>query len=530
MTRHFNTAGPCVDHKHYMLPPPDRLSDLRPLIEKEAYFVIHAPRQTGKTTFIEWLAGSLTAEGSYAAVVVNCKPAATAGDDVERGIDALIEVMYRTVCNHLPEELRAELPEEVAGIKAEVRLLEYLSAWCKRCPRPLVLLLDEIDAMRDATLLSVLNQLSVGYPWRPSAFPQSIALIGLRDVRDYKIKRPNGRGYAGSSSPFNIKSDSLRMRDFTCEEVATLFEQHTAETGQVFSAEVKAGSFEMTKGQPWLVNALARQLVEKEVPDPGQTVQMHHLELAREALIHRRDTHLDSLIDRLHEARVRRVVEPIVAGEFPFDEVLDDDIQFVKDLGLVARGDSGTLEIANPIYREVVPRALTAGIEEYLPVPRAAYIGSDGSLLLDQLLEGFVAFWRRHAEHFLRRQPYSEAAAQLIFMAYLHRIVNGKSRAGLSTIDREYAVGSGRIDLHIIWPVPSGPRQRFGIELKVWRDSQSDPLDEGLDQLAGYLERLDLNSGTLVIFNQRSDAPPLPQRIARDLVDHGGRQITVLQL
>jgi len=349
-------------------------------------------------------------------------------------------------------------------------------------------------------------------------------------VRDYKIKRPNGLGYAGSASPFNIKSDSLRMRDFIAEEVAALYEQHTAETGQRFTDEVKAGAFELTRGQPWLVNALARQLVEEEVPDPDTTVKMHHLEAAREALIQRRDTHLDSLIDRLREDRVRRVLEPILVGENPFDEVLDDDLQFVKDLGLVASGDSGTLEMANPIYREVVPRALTAALEEYLPVTRSAYVAADGSLDFDQLLEGFVSFWRQHAEHFLRRQPYSEAAAQLIFMAFLHKIVNGGARVGLSTIDREYAVGSGRIDLHVRWPLAGGGCQRFAIELKVWRDGRDDPLDEGRKQLAEYLERLDLDSGTLVIFDQRSDAPPLPERIARERIEHQGRQITVLRL
>ncbi|MCP4657792.1 MAG: hypothetical protein GY856_20485 [bacterium] len=219
-----------------------------------------------------------------------------------------------------------------------------------------------------------------------------------------------------------------------------------------------------------------------------------------------------------------------MAAEYPFDEVFDDDIQFTKDLGLVVRGDSGALEIANPIYREVIPRALTAATEAFLPVSRGAYAAEDGSLLFAELLDGFVGFWRRHAEHFLGRQPYSEAAAQLIFMAFLQKIVNGGARVGLSTIDREYAVGAGRIDLHVRWSLPDGGCQRFAIELKVWRDRQGDPLEDGKDQLADYLERLDLSSGTLLIFDQRSDAPPLPERISREQIEHRGRQITVLRL
>src|SRR5262249_38815755 len=133
-------------------------------------------------------------------------------------------------------------------------------------------------------------------------------------------------------------------------------------------------------------------------------------------------------------------------------------------------------------------------------------------------------FWVQHAEAFLARAPYSEAAAQLVFMAFLHRIVNG---GGM--IDREYAVGSGRIDLCIRWPHPLGT-ERFAIELKVWRDRRPDPLAAGLTQLASYLDRLALDSGTLILFDGRSQAVPLPERCSTQCVRHGGHTITVLRL
>ena len=69
MLRWFNTAGPCQLEKHYMLPSLDRLPSLERLINQEGYFVIHAPRQTGKTTAMLTLAQQLTAEGQYAALM-----------------------------------------------------------------------------------------------------------------------------------------------------------------------------------------------------------------------------------------------------------------------------------------------------------------------------------------------------------------------------------------------------------------------------------------------------------------------------
>ncbi len=193
------------------------------------------------------------------------------------------------------------------------------------------------------------------------------------------------------------------------------------------------------------------------------------------------------------------MIEPILATEFPTEEMPEDDTAFVEDLGLVAMGPTG-YGMANPIYREVVPRALTSVTERYLPMDERVYVLADGRLDFDRLLDDFVAFWREHAESFLKRQPYSEAAAQLVCMAYLQRVVNGGGY-----IDREYAVGSGRIDLCVRWPLDDGTRQRFALELKVWREGYSDPVEEGLKQLAGYLKRLGLDEGT-------PSLPPSPDR------------------
>jgi hypothetical protein len=108
---------------------------------------------------------------------------------------------------------------------------------------------------------------------------------------------------------------------------------------------------------------------------------------------------------------------------------------------------------------------------------------------------------------------YNEAAAQLVFMAWLQRVVNG---GGI--IDREYGIGRGRIDVLVRWPIP-GPTpptawQREAFELKVWTDGKPDPLARGLEQLERYLDGLGLTHGTLVIFDRRTDAAPISERSA----------------
>ncbi len=536
MERFFNVAGMCRPNKHYMIEPEGRLAKLRPLIDREAWFVIHAPRQSGKTTTTRLLAEALTAEGRFAAVLASCKPGSIAGDDVERGIRAVLLSLERECRAQLPPELRPPPTADTEDVSAEGRLALYLATWCERCPRPVVLFLDEIDALVDNTLLSVLDQLHAAYPSRPAAAPHALALIGLRDVRDYRVQRDGSRRI-GSSSPFNIKSHSLTLRNFTAEQVAMLYEQHTTDTGQAFSREARARAWEFTRGQPWLVNALAAVLVDELVLDRSEVIELADVEVAKEILIRRRDTHLDSLIERLREERVRNVIEPLLTGDRPEEEVFNDDLLFVKDLGLVST-DSGAVEIANPIYREIIPRALTQVTEAFLPIRRAAYIAEDGSLLWNELLDGFVDYWKANAEWMLNRQPYSEAASQLVLSAWLHRVVNGSAEvearpAGVAAIDREYAVGSGRVDLLVRWPLPAetgGGTQRFAAEIKVRRDKDGDPLEKGLEQISEYLDRLGLDEGTLILFDQRDDAPPITERCSRHEQQHGERRITVLRL
>lgn len=519
--RFFNTAGPCDPRMHYMLPPERRLPEARGLIDQQLYFVIHAPRQSGKTTLLRTLAQRLTSEGRYTALHTTCEMGQAAGSNVELGIAAVLDTLRLAALSDLSEELRP--PKADSEVTQVTRLYDLLSRWSQQSPRAVVLFLDEIDSLMDNVLISVLRQIRAGYPNRPHEFPQSVALIGLRDVRDYRARLRSESESLGTSSPFNIKVESLTLPNFSAEDVVELYEQHTAETGQVFTAEAKALAYRLTRGQPWLVNALARQMVEKIVPDPTQPIEASHVERAKEILIERRDTHLDSLIDRLREPRVKRVLEPILAGEFLTPDVLDDDVQFVKDLGLVASGPAG-LEIANPIYLEVIPRALAYVVQESLPVPRAPFIAQDGTLRFDKLLDDFKSFWCQNSEFFLNRHPYSEAAAQLVFMAYLQRIVNGGG-----FIDREYAVGSGRIDLCVRWP-HSGGIQRWAVEMKVWREGRPDPLPEGLQQISAYLARLELAKGTLILFDGRPQVSPVAERCARTETEYEGRRITLLRL
>jgi type II secretory pathway predicted ATPase ExeA len=515
MSRWFNIAGPCKADKHYMLPATARLPNLEQLIKQESYFVVHAPRQTGKTTLMLALAKQLTESGRYTAVMVSAEVGSAFNHDPSAAELAILGAWRNLISVRLPKILQ---PPTWIYEEPGQRIQASLQAWAQASSRPVVLFIDEIDSLENETLISVLRQLRDGYPTRSENFPQSVGLIGLRDVRDYKVAS-GGSDRLNTASPFNIKVSSLTLRNFNANEVAELYQQHTQDTGQVFTQQAKATAFDLTQGQPWLVNALAKEVVEKMVPDTTVAITHEHIFQAKEILIARQDTHLDSLSERLREPRVKAIIEPMLAG-LELGDVPNDDIQFVLDLGLCKMDPQGGLIIANPIYREVLPRVLTVTPMASLPRIAPTWLTPEGELNIEDLLKAFLKFWRQHGEPLLGSTGYHEIAPHLVLMAFLHRVVNGGG-----SLEREYAIGSDRMDLCLKYG-----NFTLGIELKVWRDKKGDPQSDGLEQLDSYLARLGLDFGWLFIFDRRKNAPPIEERLSTQIATtKNQRSVTVIR-
>ncbi|HLP60960.1 MAG TPA: ATP-binding protein [Candidatus Deferrimicrobium sp.] len=485
MNKFFNTAGLCTPDKHYMVDPLKRLIDIETLINNELYFMIHAPRQSGKTTYLHALTQKLNKEEKYIALVVSFETAGYKSITVKDANEALIDCVFTAASEQLPDSYRPANPKNGTFLN----LKNYLKDWANNQEKPIVLFIDEVDALMDDVLIAVLRQLRDGYQSRPKHFPSSIALVGLRDIRDYKAQVKEGRPSLGTASPFNIKSDSLVLGNFKKEEVFDLLEQHTRETGQEFPLEVKEEIYRLANGQPWLTNALARQIVEKILKnDYSQKITLEIVTEAKKEMILRRDTHLDSLIDKLNEDKVKKVVQAIINGDNVIFDKLDDAVSYVRDLGIV--GQSDPLQFANPIYAEIIPRIMAYSLQASLPndIVQSRFVDRSGALDMEKLLKNFQVFYQRNSQAWLDRFEYKESAHHLLLMAFLQRIVNG------GEIVREMAVGNGRLDMLVKFK-----KQEFALEIKIKRDNIS--IEEGKEQLANYLDRLGLPEGYLVIFD-----------------------------
>ncbi|MCL2832360.1 MAG: PD-(D/E)XK nuclease domain-containing protein [Treponema sp.] len=500
--RFFNTTGPCNPWDHYMLPPNERLvgAQLDRYIRDKLYWVLHAPRQTGKTTFLQSWAREINASNAAVACYVT----------IER-------------CQRLPEPERC-MPELCNAIQEHARwsgfvvpqyrttapnsmVSEILADFAARVlPKPLVILFDETDALEGDSMISFLRQMRGGFMERGAGkFPVSIALVGMRDLKDY-ITAAKGGIPPSPLSPFNVKSDSVFLRDFKKDDISELFKQRTVETGQQITGGALEYVWDQTRGQPWIINSLFKRATMRVInEDNYETITIDHIKAAKDQMVTARETHLDSLGIRLQDRKVRRIIELILTGGFdPEMGRTNPDVEYVIDLGLIKWNTQTGFTISNPIYEEILTRYLNSGYHDNLPPPSTwQWQKPDGSLDLDSLLKEFQSFWRQNSEIWEQKSDYTEAFPHLLLMAFLQRILNGGG-----AISREAAAGRGRMDLLLEYK-----GSKYIIEIKLIHSNENPDTvkAEGLKQIKMYRDKIDTAAPAyLMIFDRRASAAKSP--------------------
>jgi hypothetical protein len=479
-----------------MLPPEDRLvgAQLHRYIRDELYWVLHAPRQTGKTTFLQSWMREINAGDKAISCYVSVETCQGISDP-DRSMPAICEAMRKYA-----QDFGVPVPQTDDVVSISM-LSSILSNWADLvAPKPLIVLFDEVDVLEGETMISFLRQLRGGFASRGvGKFPVSIALVGMRDLKDY-ITASKGGIAPNPGSPFNIKEDSAVLSNFHKEDIVHLFAQRTAETGQQITREALDYVFEQSNGQPWIVNNLFKRATMRILDeDSSETVELKHVEEAREQMVKARETHLDALGERLRDPRIRRVVQPIITGELNPDLGRSNpDVMLAMDLGLVQWTSRTGLTISNPVYTEILTRNLNSGYHDILPSPYTwQWAKPDGSLDMERMLQEFQKFWRRHSDIWEAKADYTEAFPHLLLMAFLQRVLNGGGH-----IERECAAGRGRMDLGIEYN-----QFRYIIEIKLVTqyDSPESVREEGLEQIRMYRDRFAPGGAPtfLIIFDRR---------------------------
>ena len=502
-----------------MIDPATRLKGVERMVDDEQYFIIHAARQSGKTTYLKDLTGRLNASGKYYALYCSLEGLQGIVDPKEGIPSIVIKIKNQLQLSNILH--KAEFAGNADYSNYTNVLNMELTLFCMLLDKPLVILFDEADCLSEGTLISFLRQLRDGYNSRPEqAFVRSIALAGMRNLRDYRLQVRPESASTGNVSPFNIVTESLTLKNFTEDEIRALYRQHTDETGQLFEDDAIALACEQTQGQPWLVNAIAYEVIARQLDrDFAQPVTADRVATAIQTLILRRDTHIDSLLARLEDERVRRIIEPMITGEQV--DTFSNDFYYARDLGLIRVTPGKPVAPANPIYAEVIVRTLNAPMQDALRDSYPAYqmprYLKDGRIDIDGLMRDFQQFWRENSSIWVDKFEYREAAPHLILMAFLQRVVNGGGE-----VVREMALGTGRLDLCLVYE-----NRKYPIELKIWRGESS--LRDGLEQTARYMDACGCAEGWLLLFDHRPDVK-WDDKIYTKKEKPAGKTITVVGL
>ena len=494
MERFFNIAGPCVAAEHYMLPPTARLPEVAKLIRRGQYFVVHAPRQSGKTTALKQFVRDINASGERVALYCSLETLQNVLDvrDAMRSLasNICLAVSMSPVFAAIAEDFRRAAADPLVTGDPATGIMALLTKLAALCGKPLVIFFDEADCLCFDPLVAFLRQLRNGYINREETpFPASVALVGLRNIKDYKMRiRPDGES-VGQASPFNVITEVLPMRIFSEEEMRTLYAQHTAETGQVFEEGSLVEAYRLSCGQPYLVNALARWCIEKiHDDDYTQPITAADMGEAKEKIIRERGTHLDSIMEKLEEPRVRRIVEPVMLGGMLSPDATEEDVNYCLDLGLLKK-TAGVLSPANPIYSETIGRYMTRMTQDVILIkrPENPWVRENG-LDMAGLMAAFQQFWRENADANAVPFKYREAYPHLVLQAFLQRVINGGGQ-----IIREMALGSGRLDLGVKFRGAT-----YAVEVKTTVLYQKSP-DAAHEQMLRYMDRLGVPEGWLVV-------------------------------
>jgi hypothetical protein len=504
-----------------MIDAASRLHGVERLIDMEQYFVIHAARQSGKTTYLKDLARRLNASGEYYALYCSLETAQGVNDP-SSGIPEIVKTIKTAFeFSDIPDGDNFAKNADFNHFTGVLR--KELSAYCKLLDKPLVILFDEADCLSEGTLITFLRQLRDGYVNRAEIpFVHSLALVGMRNIRDFKARVRPERDTLGSASPFNIVKESLTLKNFTIDEIRALYKQHTDDTGQVFENGAVELIHEQTQGQPWLVNAIACEVIEKQLScDYTRAITPEMAEKAIQTIILRRDTHIDYLIEHLKYESVRKIIEPIIIGE-EVEDCTSESYQYLKDLGLI-RETNDQLSIANPIYTEAICKTLTYDLEctlmasdDYGAYQLPRYI-KNGRIDMDCLMRDFQQFWRENSGIWLQRFDYKEAAPHLILMAFLQRVLNGGGK-----IYREMAAGRGRLDLCVVYK-----GERYPIEIKLRRGEKTRA--QGVEQTLQYTDVCGATEGWLAIFD-RGEGASWDEKIYIEKETVDGKTVTVVGL
>ena len=500
MVKKFNETGLCFPEDHFMGDISQKLAATYRMVEEGDYFIINRPRQYGKTTMLYTLTQKLNKTSEYMAFKMSFEGISDRNFLDETmfapGFIRLLAKSARPFAPELADELRALIPT-VTNLD---ELSDFITDFVEKMGKKVVLLIDEVDKSSNNQLfvsfLALLRDKFLDRKDTPTF--HAVVLAGVHDVKSLKLKiRPDSE--SKYNSPWNIASVFNVDMNLSAAEIKVMLEDYVQVRGVKMDTQWVADRlFYFTSGYPYLVSKLCK-LIDEDIL-PQKTVkewteddlnQAYQLILREE-----NNANFDTLVKNLdHYRELYDLVFSLIFDGVKTDyNPLDATIHLGILHGIFARSEQGYLMIQNRIYRELIAGMMistwrTSHVSRAKPIFESSqYLLPNNGLDMQKVITNFQTFMREN--HSDKDGKFLEREGRLIFLAFLKPILNG---AGFDFKEPQIS-DERRIDVVITYN-----NFKYIAELKIWYGEEAH--QKGLTQLTDYLDRQNLDTGYLVIFD-----------------------------
>jgi hypothetical protein len=497
--------------------------DIKTIVDNGRYFSMFAPRQSGKTTFLEEVCSQLHKSPTYVAVFLCFQDFKNL--DKSEFYSSIERELYKQLLNRL-KEVRCEKIKTLDRFLKEYHLTNHISfkllfEELNRFieSKKIVIFIDEFDGIPLSELenfLTTIRQLYIKYKKLKQKALYSIGLIGIRNITKLIV---------GGVSPFNI-ADQVDLSPFSLKNVNDLYSQYTRETNQPFTREAVKKVHEETGGQPWLVNRLGTILTVDVKPETTTPIDEKDVEKAIQLLLQERNVHFENLYEKA-------VLYKETFMEIVFDHVEynpdDQDQTWLEQYGLVKKKESKAV-VANNIYKARYLKTFFKEVKAYRDITLQEYQLPGNRLDMERILLDFEqyiaqigvnAFYQKWTvpvpeggEEINETKPY-EKTGQFLLTAWLYQFVRG----GAGELRYEVLSGLGRMDVLLTYK-----GRKYIIETKINRRNLTRTLKDGITQVSTkYLASESAHEGYLIIFDTKT---PVGEDCEPQYHEVGNKRIT----
>jgi hypothetical protein len=393
--------------------------------------------------------------------------------------------------------------EKNKNIETFGQLDDFIAEMVDLIDKPAVLLIDEVDKSSDNQLfLNFLGLLRSKYLLRHKYRTfDSVVLASVFDVKNLKLRLlPDEE--TKYNNPWNIAADFKVELCFSPAEIASMLTAYAADR-KISEMEADVGILSeklhyYTSGHPFLVSSLCKIIDEDILPGRSEKEwSIKDIGDAFERLVSDdyTTTNFDDMYKNLENNKelYDLVYKIIMDGEKMSFNIGNPVIGLGSLLGILSASPDGII-IHNRVYEQRIYNYMTSKIETSTPMEgynyRDNFLNKANSLDFEKVLLKFQEFMK--LQYTENNKDFLEKDGRLVFLAFIKPIINGR---GFDFKEVQISEEK-RLDIVVTYM-----NRKYIVELKKWYSE--DYHKRGVVQLADYLERQNMRTGYLLVFDFR---------------------------